>query len=320
MVTRLRKLVVAYAMPPGFVDRLRAEFPEVEVLVCPDRAGLAAVLPGAQALVGGRLAPDLLACAPELRWLHLVGTGVDAVLFPELVASDIVVTNLSGVDAYNIPEHVLGIMLLFARDFLRLVRGQVGHRWMHGEAHVFELGGQTLGIVGLGAIGQGLAWRAQGLGMRVLGLRRRAGEAPPGVDAVYGPGDLHHVLAASDHVVICLPLTPQTRGLFGAAEFAAMKPTAYLYNIGRGPIIDQDALIAALRAKQIAGAGLDVVTPEPLPDDSPLWDLPNVFISGHNAVYSPYYAERGFEVLRTNLGRFQRGEPLVNVVDKREGY
>jgi phosphoglycerate dehydrogenase-like enzyme len=271
-------------------------------------------------MVGGRLGPDLMTAASDLRWLHLMGTGVDAVLFPELIESDIVVTNLRGVDIYNIPEHLLGMMLVFARDFLRLVRGQVGHRWMHGEAHVFELGGQTLGIVGLGAIGQGLAWRAKAMGMRVVGVRRTVSERPAGVDAVYPLDGLHDLLAESDHVAICLPLTPQTRGLFGAAEFAAMKSTAYLYNIGRGSTVDQAALIAALRANQIAGAGLDVVTPEPLPDDSPLWDIPNVFITSHNAVYTPYYAERGFERLRENLGRFQRGEPLISVVDKREGY
>lgn len=319
-MAELSKLVVGYEMPLVFVERLRAEYPDLNVVVCPDRLRLADALLGAQALVGGRLGPDLLAGASALRWFQLVGTGVDAVLFPELIESEMVVTNFSGIDAHSIPEHLLAMMLTFARDFPRLLHGQVAHRWMHGETQVFELGEQTLGVVGLGSIGQGLAWRAQALGMRVIGLRRHAGERPRCVDEVYGSEELHNLLAQADHVAICLPLTRHTCGLFGAREFQAMKQTAYLYNVGRGLIIDQDALIAALRAGEIAGAGLDVTTPEPLPTDSPLWDMPNVVITGHNSAYSPHYADRGFAILLANIGRYRRGDPLVNVVDKLEGY
>ena len=322
IVAELSKLVVGYRMPPHLVERIRAAHPTIDIVVCTEHAQLIAALPGAQVMVGGRLfGPDVLAHAPDLRWVHASGTGVDAMLFPEFVESDIVLTNLSGVDVYNIPEHVIGMMLVFARDFLRLVRGQVGHRWMHGELRVFELAGQTLGIVGLGAIGQGLARKANALGMRVVGIRRRdCGDLPCGVDAVYPTDQLDRLLAESDHVAICLPLTPSTRRLFGAAEFAAMKPSSYIYNIGRGEVVDQDALIAALRSGTIAGAGLDVVTPEPLPDESPLWDMPNVFITGHNAVYTPFYGERGIEVLLHNIDCYLRDEPLSNIVDKREGY
>jgi D-2-hydroxyacid dehydrogenase (NADP+) len=321
-LAELNKLVIDYRMRPHLVDRVRSTYPNIDVVVCPDRAELIAALPGAEVLVSGRFFDrDLLANAPDLRWIHTAGTGVDAMLFPEFVESDIVLTNLSGVDVYNIPEHLVGMMLVFARDFLRLVRGQVGHRWMHGELRVFELAGQTLGIVGLGSIGQGLARKANALGMRVVGIRRRPEtDLPCGVDAVYAADQLHRLLAESDHVAICLPLTPSTRHLFGATEFAAMKATAYLYNIGRGEIVDQDALIAALRAGAIAGAGLDVVTPEPLPDESPLWDMPNVFITGHNAVYTPFYGERGIEVLLHNIECYLRDEPLTKVVDKRAGY
>ena len=321
-MAELNKLVVGYRMPVNLVERIRSEYADLAVVVCTNHTELITALPGAQAMVGGRLfGPEVLANAPDLRWIHAAGTGIDAMLFPELVESEIVITNLSGVDAFNIPEHLLGMMLVFARDFLRLVRGQVGHRWMHGEVRVFELAGQTLGIVGLGDIGQGLAWRAKALGMRVVGLRRHNHrEVPPGVDAVYTTDQLHELLKQADHVAICLPLTRRTRHLFGPAEFAVMKPTAYLYNVGRGLIVDQDALIVALQTGQIAGAGLDVVTPEPLPDDCPLWDFPNVFISGHNAVYSPFYAERGVEILLANIGRYRRDEPLINVVDQREGY
>jgi phosphoglycerate dehydrogenase-like enzyme len=321
-LAELNKLVIDYRMPPHLVERVRTTHPDIDVVVCTERAALIDALPGAEALVSGRFFDaELLANAPDLRWVHTAGTGVDAMLFPEFVESDIVLTNLSGVDVYNIPEHLIGMMLVFARDFLRLVRGQVGHRWMHGECRVFELAGQTLGIVGLGAIGQGLARKANALGMRVIGLRRQNdGDLPEGVEAIYPSDQLHQLLAESDHVAICLPLTPSTRHLFGAAEFAAMKPTAYLYNIGRGLIVDQDALIEALRVGQFAGAGLDVVTPEPLPDDSPLWDVPNVFITGHNAVYTPFYGERGIEVLLHNIECYLRDQPLSSVVDKRAGY
>ncbi|HET9015716.1 MAG TPA: D-2-hydroxyacid dehydrogenase [Thermomicrobiaceae bacterium] len=319
-MAELTRLVVAFNLDPRYLARIRDTYPGLEVVVQPERERLAEALPGAQAMVGRGLTPELLAAAPDLRWLQITGAGVENLLFPALVASDVVVTNFSGVHAPNMAEHLVTMMLAFARGLPELMRYQVRHEWHHADRGTFELGGQTLGVLGLGDIGNALAWRAHALGMRVVGLKRRASEPPPGVARVYLPDELPALLAEADHVASCLPLTPRTRHLLGAPEFAAMRPGAYVYNVGRGAVIDQDALVAALRAGQVAGAGLDVTDPEPLPADSPLWDMPNVLITMHTSGGSPSYWERGIEVLLDNIGRYRRDEPLRNVVDKREGY
>ena len=316
----LTRLVLGVALQPRFLSQIQAAYPDLEVLVCPERERLVEVLPGAQALVGWGLPAELLAVDPALRWFHFTGAGVDGVLNPALIASEVLVTNNSGVHGPNIAEHLLALMLAFARDLPALMRAQLNHDWIRQGVSVFELGGQTLGVVGLGDIGQDLAWRANALGMRVLGLRRHAGPPPRGVERVYPPEGLRELLQQADHLAITLPLTPRTHGLIGAAELAAMRPSAYIYNIGRGAIIDQDALLAALQAKQIAGAGLDVTEPEPLPPGSPLWSLPNVIITDHTSGRTPRYWERAIGILLENIGRFRRDEPMLNLVDKREGY
>lgn len=316
----LTKLVLAVALQPRFLDQIRESYPDLEVVVCPERERLPEVLPGAQGLVGWGLPPELLAVDPALRWFHFTGAGVDGVLNPALIASEVLVTNNSGVHGPNIAEHLLALMLAFARDLPSLMRAQLRQEWIRQGVTVFELGGQTLGVVGLGDIGQDLAWRANALGMRVLGLRRHPGQPPRGVEQVYPPEGLPELLGQADHVAITLPLTPRTRGLIGAAELAAMRPSAYIYNIGRGAIVDQDALLAALQAGRIAGAGLDVTDPEPLPAGSPLWALPNVIITDHTSGRTPRYWERAIGILLENIGRFRRDEPLLNRVDKREGY
>lgn len=317
----LTKVVLAINLDKDYVDRLRSTYPDVEIVVSTDRAQLPEVLSGAQLLIGGRLTADLLDRSPDLRWYHTPGAGVDGVLFPELVESDLLMTNNSGVHAPHMAEYLLGTMLSFVRGLPFLMRAQMRHEWGdRREFTIYELGRQTLAVIGLGDIGQALAWRAKAIGMQVIGSRRHVGDPPRGVDRIYPPEALHELLAEADHVAITLPLTDETRGLFGAAEFAIMKPTAFIYNIGRGPIIDSDALIAALRGGEIAGAALDVTDPEPLPADSPLWDMPNVMITAHTSGGGPFYWERGIELLVSNIGRYINDEPMLNVVDKRAGY
>jgi len=320
-VATLTKVVLAINLDKDYVDRLRSTYPDVEIVVSTDRAQLPEVLSGAQLLIGGRLTADLLDRSPDLRWYHTPGAGVDGVLFPELVESDLLMTNNSGVHAPHMAEYLLGTMLSFVRGLPFLMRAQMRHEWGdRREFTIYELGRQTLAVIGLGDIGQALAWRAKAIGMQVIGSRRHVGDPPRGVDRIYPPEALHELLAEADHVAITLPLTDETRGLFGAAEFAIMKPTAFIYNIGRGPIIDSDALIAALRGGEIAGAALDVTDPEPLPADSPLWDMPNVMITAHTSGGGPFYWERGIELLVSNIGRYINDEPMLNVVDKRAGY
>lgn len=320
-MAKLNKLVLALNLDQPYVDRIRSTYPDVDVVICPDRASLPELLPGAQVLIGGRLTAELLRESPDLRWLYVTGAGVDGVLFPELVESDLLITNNSGVHAPHMAEYLLGTMLAFVRGLPFLMRSQIRHEWGdRKDFKLYELGRQRLAVIGLGDIGQELAWRAKAIGMDVIGSRRHVGDAPRGVDRIYPPDALHEMLAEVDHVAITLPLTHETRDLFGATEFAIMKKTAFIYNIGRGPIINSAALITALRDGEIAGAALDVTDPEPLPADSELWDMPNVMITAHTSGGGPFYWERGIDLMISNIGRYIRDEPMLNVVDKMAGY
>ncbi len=259
----------------------------------------------------------LLARLPRLRWVHTISAGVDHILLPALAAPNVVLTNARGVFSVPIAETVLAYMLAVVKRLPEFLRQQQAHRWHKLELR--ELDGLTVGIVGLGDIGREVARRCRALGMRVLGLRRDAG---PDTDAdeVLPPARLHDLLARADFVVIALPLTPQTRGLIDQAALAAMKPDAWLINISRGAVIEEAALIAALREGRIGGACLDVFAEEPLPAENPLWDLPNVIITPHNSWSSPRLEARQVSLFLENLRRYVAGEPLLNVVDPEAGY
>ena len=258
----------------------RAALPAVEFLH-PQAIGLPAGIERAEAAAiswHGPPVDDVLAAAARLRWLHQRGAGADRILTPRLVASDVVLTNGSGNHAINIAEHVLAMMLSFARQLPALVRSQLERRWEPPRtASLFELSGQTLAVIGAGALGCAVAERAAAFGMRVVGVRRTpSGPLPPGFAACVRTTRSTTPSARPITSSLTLPLTARTRGLFGAERFAAMKRGAHLYNVGRGAIVDHDALLASLRSGRIAGAGLDVTEPEPLPADSPLWSEPGV--------------------------------------------
>ncbi len=270
----------------------------------------------------GDVPERLLARATRLRWVSSTGAGANGVSTRAFQARpDIVATTVTGVHVASVPEQTLAMLLAFARRLPeQIVNQHADHRY-YWPTGMFEIEGQTMGILGLGKIGQSLAKKARGLGMRVVAWRRSDAPAPEGtVDRLYARGDLHAMLGEADHVVITLPLTAETTGLFGAAELAAMRRTAYLYNVGRGPILDQDALIAALHDGTIAGAGLDVTDPEPLPPDHPLWDAPNLILLTHYGGLTPKYGPRAYAILSENLRRFLAGGTLLNVVDKQRGY
>jgi D-2-hydroxyacid dehydrogenase (NADP+) len=318
----LRTLLLRFPLEERLLERLRSRFPDVEVVAATSDDLFDRRLAEADAIVGWRVTAEEIAAAPRLKWVQTIGAGVEDVIVPELAARGIVLTNNSGVHAPNIAEHVLGLILAFARRLPHQIRGQVLHEWRDesGRRGLFELGGQMLLVVGLGDIGQALAKRANALGMRVIGVRRRELETPEGVERVVGLADLASVLAVADHVAICLPLTARTRGLFDAAVLDAMKPGAYLYNIGRGPIVDTEALIEGLRSGHVGGAGLDVTNPEPLPHDSPLWDMENVIVTSHTAGATPRYWDRAIVILESNIARFRAGDRLLNEVDLDAGY
>ena len=322
---RLATFAFVHPIDAARLAPFRAALPGVEFLVA-ETGRLPAGIERAEAAAIGWDGPpvdDILAAAPRLRWLHQRGAGIDRIATPRLVASDVVLTNGSGNHATNIAEHVLGLMLAFARRLPVLLRAQQQGRWQPPESReVFELSGQTLAVVGLGAIGSALGERAAALGMHVIGVVRHAEgrAAPAGVERIVGSAALDAVLGVADHVAITLPLTAETRGLFSAARFAAMKPGAHIYNIGRGAIVDHEALLAALRSGHLAGAGLDVTDPEPLPADSPLWAEPGVIVTAHTSGLTPRSLERYLALLQDNMRRYAAGEPLRNMVDKRLGY
>ncbi len=302
--------------------RLRDRFPEITFVRAPFEE-MDAHLADADAVVAWHLTPEQVAAAPRMKWLQSFAAGVDRMPFAELAGRSIVITNASGVHAANISEHILALMLAFARGLPWLIRTPPQGDWfeMPVRDRIFELGGQRLLLVGMGDIGLALAERARGLGMEIAGVRRRMElPIPPSVPEVHSVDDLADVLPTADHVAISLPLTPSTTGLFDAAMLGRMKPSAHIYNVGRGPIIDTPALIAALRAGSIAGAGLDVTDPEPLPADSPLWTMENVIVTAHTSGSTPRYWDRVLGILETNIARFQTGEPLLNEVDTEAGY
>jgi phosphoglycerate dehydrogenase-like enzyme len=270
-----------------------------------------------EAVAGTLKAPDL-AKAKRLRWVHSWAAGPDNDLIPEMVASPVVLTSSVGNGAIPLAEHSIGLMIMLNRDFPRWMRAQAAKKWDR-YTHP-ELKGLTLGIIGLGNSGSDLALKAQAFHMRVVGLRRNPDRTVPGVDNMYRPDQLHEMLAESDFVVVTAPATAETQGMFDEAAFRAMKPSAYFIVISRGGIADDAALLKALREGWIAGAGLDAHSIEPLPSDSPFWDLPNVIITPHNAATTFGTAQRSVEIFVDNLKRFVAGEPLRNVVDKQAGY
>ena len=322
---RLATFAFLHPIEAERLEVFRDALPGVEILTL-DGDDLPKGLERAQAAAIAWTGPPIdaiLDAGTRLQWLHQRGAGIDRISTPKLVASDrLVLTNGSGNHATNIAEHVLALMLAFARQLPALVRAQDARQWRPPKTEtLFELSGQTLAVVGAGALGCAVAVRAAAFGMRVLGVRRTADATlPPGFVSMTALADLDAVLREADHVVITLPLTAQTRGLFSAARLGAMKPGAHLYNVGRGAIVDPEALLDALRSGRLAGAGLDVTEPEPLPADSPLWSEPGVIVTAHSSGLTPRSYERYQALLLDNIRRFQRGEPLLNVVDKRLGY
>lgn len=275
----------------------------------------------ADVFFGFGIKPEMIGRAKKLRWIQLSSVGAESILSPELLDSDIVLTNARGATAVNISEHVMSLVLAFTRTLHISIKNQLDKFWEDfRNLAVLEISGETLGIVGLGSIGLQVAKRAHAFDMRILAVDPTQTEKPDYVESLWKMGRLHDMLAQSDFVAICCPLTPQTKGMMGAPEFHAMKPTAILVTIGRGQIINQAALVDALQTKEISGAGLDVTDPEPLPKDSPLWEMDNVIITPHHAGASPKSWVRIYGLFCDNLRRFVAGESLINIVDQTRGY
>jgi phosphoglycerate dehydrogenase-like enzyme len=304
---------------------LEALPPETGIAVGDNLAAFERAAPDATVIfswsIGKEVLEDLWPLCPKVQWVHSRAAGLDTVLFPDLIESPVPLTNGSGVFSRPLGEFFLGAVLFYAKDFRRMVRSQEAGRW--DQFDVEEIAGRTVGIVGYGDIGRDCAARAKAMNMRVLAVKRHASAASapdPPADRVYGPDGLATVLAEADYVVASAPLTPETRGMIGDEQFALMKPSAVVINVGRGPVIDEAALVRALRARRIRGAALDVFDQEPLPDGHPYYGLDNVLLSPHCADHTPDWLERAMQFFLDQFERFRTGQPLRNVVDKKLGY
>ena len=313
------KLVIYYEEAEPLAARVRGLFPSVDVVVPVDDAAALREIADADALYG-RITPEQLAAAGRLRWIQSPAIGLEHTMFPELIAHPVVMTNPRGIFADTIADHVLALVTGWARQLPLLLRQQLKRTWGLEPYNVIHLGDCTLGIVGLGGIGSAVAKRAAAFDLRVIAVDPRRTDRPSGVAQLWPAEELPRLLAESDFVVICAPETPETRGLFGAEAFRSMKRTAYFINIGRGKIVQLDALVRALQAGEIAGAGLDVFEVEPLAVDNPLWTMENVVITPHVAGIGPHIGERRHQVLLENIRRFLAEEPLLNLVDKAKWF
>jgi phosphoglycerate dehydrogenase-like enzyme len=316
----------AWVMPRRFVDQLRAEFPHHAFLDAWDRDALRRLLPEADVAFTPFVDRDIFPALTRLRWVQSPAVGVGGLMFPELLASGVVITSARGIRARSIAEHVIGVTIALARRLPGAMRAQQQHRWAQAELEgpdvdVRTLHGQRMGIVGLGSIGRALAGIAAPFGFRITGIRRRADEPPPaGVEAVWPPDRLLDLVAQSDVIVVAAPHTPETKRLIGPRELEVVRRGALLVNVARGKLIDDAAVIEALRDGRLGGAALDVFTEEPLAPSSPYWDLPNVIVTPHVSGALRDYWTPLVALFTDNLRRFERGEPLLNVVDKIAGY
>jgi len=313
----------------GYFRRALVRFDGHVAVTFADAAGdaFARALPEADVVVAQDLSDDQLAQAGRLRWLSSVAAGLEEIVTPALLARGVAVTNASGVHGPNIAEHVMAMMLMFMRGLPRLFRAQLARRWdRHPRSRSDgpgELTGKTLLVVGLGRIGEALATRARPFGMRVVAVKRDPAhrhDAGVAVDELLGMDALDEALGRADHVCVTVPLTRETHHLIDARRIGRLRPGTYIYNVSRGAVIEEAALVAALRAGKLAGAGLDVFEQEPLPATSPLWDMDNVILTPHVSGVTPLYYERTAALFAENLDNLLSGRPLNNRFDPARGY
>ena len=330
-MTVQRKLLIFLASPhaiwnldPKYPKLLSERFPQFEVVAARDKEESLRHLPEAEVLYGWSLPEKHLPLGRSLKWIHIPSAGVEDSLYPALVESPIRITCSRGISSAALADHAFGMILAFSRGLAVALREGsttwIRTRFFDADPMPRELDGKTLAIFGFGSIGRELARRGRGFGMRVHALKRHRISEEPLADRMFTARELEPFLASADYLVVTLPLTPETRGILDGPRLAAMKPSAVLVNIARGGLIRQDALVAALQAGRLAGAGLDVFEHEPLPADSPLYGMPNVVLTPHIGGLHPNYLDRATSLFIVNLGRYLKGETLLHEVDKRAGY
>jgi phosphoglycerate dehydrogenase-like enzyme len=312
--------------PAWFSERLHKDFPQLEVVHLTSYDELEDDLRDAEIVIAWSLRPEQFKIASKLRWIHSPAAAVHQLIFPELVKSDVILTNSSQVHGPVVAEHVIALLFALAKRLPDAVRFQEKHIWgqesmWRGHPRPRELAGATVGLVGLGSIGREVAKRASALGMRIIAVREHPEKgSPEHVEQVFSSSQIDDLLSQSDYVILAAPLTPATRSLMNAMRFAKMTFDACLINVSRGALVDEAALAQALREKKIGGAALDVFAQEPLPPDSPLWDLENLLITPHTAALTEKLWERHYKLFAENLHRYVAHQPLLAVVDKQRGY
>jgi phosphoglycerate dehydrogenase-like enzyme len=330
----LKHRFALWTAPNWFSEKLSAEFPDVEFVNRNNYDTIDTDIKDADAVVSWSLTAEQIARAKKLRWIHSTAAAIHQLMIPEIVNSDIVITNARSVHGPVVAEHVLALMFAMAKRLPTAMRMQQKHEWgqeamTREQPPIRELRDSTLGLIGVGSIGGHVAAIASAIGMRVFAVRSHPQKGIDWLDRsdpslsqhrVYGPKDLERVLRESDFVVVSAPVTSATEKLIDAVALRAMKQDTYLINVARGALIDEPALIAALKEKRIGGAALDVFAQEPLPASSPLWDLDNVLITPHSAGIAHKLWERQYALFSQNLSRFLKGAPLIGLVNKKAGY
>ena len=311
--------------PQWFSERLRADFPQIEVVQLPNYDRITEEITDADLAIAWSLHGDQITAAKKLRWIHSTAAAVHALMTPELQASDIVVTNARAVHGPVVAEHAMSLVFALAKRLPEAAKFQAQRHWAQQEIcethpRPRELKDATMVIVGFGSIGTSLAKLARALGIRVVAVREHPEKGSELADAMYGFDDLNRALGEGDFVVLATPVTAKTHHLMNAERLGHLKPDAYLINVGRGVLIDEEAFEHALRTNRFAGAALDVTTEEPLPPGSPLWTMENVFITPHTAGFAEKMWERHYIAYTENLRRYLAGEPLLWTVDKKAGY
>lgn len=317
MDTKL-KILVINQLKEREIAILQSVAPGIEVTTC-ELKELPQYIADADILVpwGWMDISPYFARALKLRWIQSLSAGVEKLIFPALVDSDVLLTSARGIHGIPVAEHVLAMMLAFTRGLHLTIRNQSQKLWQRVPAD--EAHEKTLGLIGLGNIGRNIAKKCKALNMRVVASKQNMSEELF-IDLLLGPEELDQLLSMSDFVVLAVPLTPATHHLINAARLQKIKPHAFLINISHGQVIDQDALVQALRENRIGGAGLDVFDTEPLPANHPLWELDNVIITPHCAALSPYYLDRAVPLIADNIARFLQGREMLNVINKHRGY
>jgi phosphoglycerate dehydrogenase-like enzyme len=306
-------------------ERLQQEFPQHQFVQLQSDDRVPEEITDTDIFIGSSLRPQHLFMAKKLRWIHSPAAAVHQLMYPELLQSSVVLTNSTGIHGPVVAEHAMAVLLALAKRLPQAMQYQAKHQWSqdqlwHGQPRPREVADSTVLVVGMGGIGREFTKRAKAFGMKILAVRENPGKGPDGADAVYSSAQIDEVLPQSDYVLLCTPVTPATTGIMNAARLSKMKTDSYLINVARGPLIDEAALLNALRERRIAGAALDVFMEEPLPPDSPFWSLDNVLITPHTAAVTDRLWERHYRLIVDNMKRILVGGPLLNVVDKKRGY